>query len=66
MEIDNRQLRSIAAVDERERDFFVYSQQDLRVVGGGCLFADDAVFGAKWIFNVMNECLMMFMGNGDL
>jgi hypothetical protein len=29
------------------------------------LFADDAeifICGAKWIFNVMNGCLMMFMG----
>jgi hypothetical protein len=51
--------------------FFVYSQYDLRVVGTGkweggwvCLFADDAVFGAKWIFNVMNGywCLLMFIG----
>lgn len=61
MKIDSRQLRSIGAADDDEREFFfVYSQQDLRVVGAGwggraaCLFADDAVFGAKWIFNVMN------------
>lgn len=26
----------------------------LSELGEGGLFADDAVFGAKWIFNVMN------------
>lgn len=34
--------------------------------GGGCLFADDAVFGAKWIFNVIESMVMSVDVDGDL